>query len=133
MTACFLAFTLPFRRPSQFPRNGLLAARIACRFANESWTPIFVRAVYHANFAEDQDIADSRVITGCLRSLDQDAETILEAVASGEAKTLLRAQTERAMNLGIFGAPSFVVIGTALRINPPESNHVNKRVHHQRA
>jgi len=100
--------SLPFRRPSQFPRNGLLAARIACRFANESWTPIFVRAVYHANFAEDQDIADSRVITGCLRSLDQDAETILEAVASGEAKTLLRAQTERAMNLGIFGAPSFV-------------------------
>jgi 2-hydroxychromene-2-carboxylate isomerase len=24
---------LPFRRPSEFPRNGLLAARVACRFA----------------------------------------------------------------------------------------------------
>jgi 2-hydroxychromene-2-carboxylate isomerase len=29
------AANLPFRRPSQFPRNGLLAARIACRFAKE--------------------------------------------------------------------------------------------------
>ena len=24
---------LPLRRPSEFPRNGLLAARVACRFA----------------------------------------------------------------------------------------------------
>lgn len=100
--------SLPFRRPSLFPRNGLLAARIACRFANENWTPAFVRAVYHANVAEDRDIADAQVIAACLKSVDQDAEAILEAAGSAEAKTMLRAQTERAADLGIFGAPSFV-------------------------
>jgi 2-hydroxychromene-2-carboxylate isomerase len=100
---------LPFRHPSQFPRNGLLAARIACHLSKETWIPAFVRAVYQANFAEDQDIADRRVIAACLRSVNQDAETILEAAGSAEAKTLLREQTERAVDLGIFGAPSFIV------------------------
>jgi 2-hydroxychromene-2-carboxylate isomerase len=97
-----------FRRPSQFPRNGLLAARIACRFSKETWTPAFVRAVYHANFAEDQDIADRRVIADCLRLVDQDAETVLDVAGSAEGKAMLREQTERAVDLGIFGAPSFI-------------------------
>jgi 2-hydroxychromene-2-carboxylate isomerase len=99
---------LAFRRPSLFPGNGLIAARIACRFSTEDWTPAFVRAVYHANFAEDQDIADRRVIGACLRSVNQDAQTIFDAAGSVEAKAMLRAQTERAVDLGIFGAPSFI-------------------------
>ena len=99
---------LPFRRPSQFPRNGLLAARIACRFSTEAWIPAFVRAVYHANFAEDQDIADRQVIAACLRTVNQDPQTIFDAAGSAEAKARLRAQTERAVDLGIFGAPSFI-------------------------
>jgi 2-hydroxychromene-2-carboxylate isomerase len=99
---------LPFRRPSEFPRNGLLAARIACRFSKETWTPAFVRAVYHANFAENQNIADRPVIADCLRSVNQDAETVLNAAGSAETKTMLREQTERAVDLGIFGAPSFI-------------------------
>ena len=99
---------LPFRSPSQFPRNGLLTARIACRFSSETWLPAFVRAVYHANFAEDQDIADRRVIASCLRSINQNTDTVLEAGDSAETKTMLREQTERAVDLGIFGAPSFI-------------------------
>jgi 2-hydroxychromene-2-carboxylate isomerase len=102
---------LPFRRPSQFPRNGLLAARIACRFSTEAWIPAFVCAVYHANFAEDQDIADRRVIAACLRSVNHDTQPIFDAAGSAEAKAMLRAQTERAVDLGIFGAPSFIANG----------------------
>ena len=49
---------LAFRRPSAFPRGGLLAARLACLAADEPWCPGFVRAVYHANFVDDRDIAD---------------------------------------------------------------------------
>ena len=43
---------LPFRRPSEFPRSGLLAARVACRFADAPWLPDFVRAIYRANFVQ---------------------------------------------------------------------------------
>ncbi|HEX6176259.1 MAG TPA: DsbA family protein, partial [Candidatus Binatia bacterium] len=100
---------LPFRRPSRFPRNGLLAARIVCRFSQETWIPTFVRAVYHANFAEDEDIADRGVVANCLKLVNQDAENVLDVAGSAETKILLREQTERAVDLGIFGAPSFIV------------------------
>jgi 2-hydroxychromene-2-carboxylate isomerase len=103
------AAELPFRRPALFPRNGLLAARVTCRFGKEKWTPNFVRAVFHANFAEDQDIADPKMIAACLSSAGQDAAAILQAAAAEDAKAMLHEQTERSVRLGVFGAPSFVV------------------------
>ena len=99
------ALQLPFQRPSQFPRNGLTAARIACHYEHEPWMPEFVRRVYVANFAEDRDIADEAVLGSILASLRQPA-TILVQAQGAEAKNRLRAQTERAVELGIFGAPS---------------------------
>ncbi len=102
---------LPLVRPTQFPRNGLLAARVACRFAGEPWLPDFVRAVYRATFAEDRDIADARVVADCLERAGRAAAPDLEAAQSAESKEGLRAQTEEAVRMGLFGAPSFVVDG----------------------
>jgi 2-hydroxychromene-2-carboxylate isomerase len=92
--------SIPLRRPSRFPRGSLVAARVACRFAGEAWLPEFVRAVYRANFAEDRDIADPAEIEGCLDALGQPGKKRLE-----------EAQGQRAVERGIFGAPSFVVAG----------------------
>jgi 2-hydroxychromene-2-carboxylate isomerase len=36
---------IAFRLPSEFPRNGILAARVACQFSEAPWIPGFVRAV----------------------------------------------------------------------------------------
>ena len=99
---------LPLRRPSQFPRNGLLPARVACCNADAAWLPEFVRAVYLANFGHDRDIADQSVIGEILEELGQPRE-LLALAESPQAKARLRANTERAVSLGIFGAPSFVV------------------------
>jgi 2-hydroxychromene-2-carboxylate isomerase len=103
------ALGLPLVRPSQFPRNGLLAARVACAFAGEPWIPEFVRAVYGANFARDEDIAAPAVIARCLAHAGQAADSILEAAASEASKLELRARGDEAADLGIFGAPSFVI------------------------
>ena len=100
---------LPLVRPSQFPRNGLLAARVACAFASEPWLPDFVRAVYHANFARDEDISTPAVIARCLESAGQPPDPLLEAAGSEASKAKLRAQGGEAERMGIFGAPSFVV------------------------
>lgn len=100
---------LPFRRPGRFPQHSVLAARIACRFASEPWLPDFVRAVFQANFAEDQDIAQPEVLEQCLNRLDLPGAELLQQAQSPESKALLRAQTERAVALGIFGAPTFIV------------------------
>jgi 2-hydroxychromene-2-carboxylate isomerase len=104
-------YGLPFRRPTQFPRNGLLAARVASAATAEPWCPAFVRAVYHANFAADDDISDPRTLATILDRLDQPAQRWLERAQSAEAKERLRQQTEAAQQLGIFGAPSFVAGG----------------------
>lgn len=100
---------LPFARPSAFPRNGLLAARVACAGEGEPWLPAFVRRVYSANFAQDRDIAQRDVVRDCLRPLVPDADAVLAAAEGEEAKSRLRSNTERASALGLFGAPSFVV------------------------
>lgn len=99
---------IPMKRPSQFPRNGLLAARIACRFATEPWLPAFVRAVYRANFEHDLDISRAEVVGDCIASAGAPPDETLDTAQSAEAKQLLRAQTEEAVRRSIFGAPSFV-------------------------
>jgi len=102
---------LPLRRPSEFPRNGLLAARVACAAQGEPWLPGFVRAVYRANFVEDREISTPEVIAEVLQSVGQDPTQRLERAASPETKNALRVQTSQAVGLGIFGAPSFLAGG----------------------
>jgi 2-hydroxychromene-2-carboxylate isomerase len=102
---------LAFRRPSVFPRNGLLAARVALAAEAEPWLPMFVRRVYRANFAEDRDIADPEVVGGILADLGQPAADWLERAGADATRQGLRERTEEARRLGIFGAPSFVVDG----------------------
>lgn len=100
---------LPFRRPSAFPRNGLLAARVALVGVEDGWVAPFARAVMRANFAEDREIAEPAVIREILVALGlSDAEIMARAQADAN-KLALRCQTERAAELGLFGAPSFRV------------------------
>jgi 2-hydroxychromene-2-carboxylate isomerase len=102
---------IPFRRPSQFPRNGLLAARIACWYSDSAWLPEFVRAVYSANFQNDHDISDASVVGRCLSAVGQNPQGVIAQAQTLESKAKLRAQSEHAAALGIFGAPFFVVGG----------------------
>jgi len=102
---------LPFRRPSRFPRNGLLAARVTCLAAGEPWCPEFVRAVYRANFAEDREIGDAETIAVILDALGQSGRELIARAETPAVKERLRRQTDEAIALGIFGAPTFVVAG----------------------
>jgi 2-hydroxychromene-2-carboxylate isomerase len=100
---------IPFRRPSVFPRSGLLAARVACQFADATWMPAFARAVYTANFADDREISAPEVIADLLTGLGQDAASVLAQAQTTAAKDGLRMQTEEALQHGIFGAPNLRV------------------------
>jgi 2-hydroxychromene-2-carboxylate isomerase len=102
---------LALRRPTQFPRNGLLAARVACRYAEENWLPEFVRRVYAANFRDDRDISSAETIGQIVDTLGLTAGEILAEAQTQSAKEALRAQTDRAIKLGLIGAPSFTVDG----------------------
>jgi 2-hydroxychromene-2-carboxylate isomerase len=104
-------YRLPFTKPSRFPRNGLLAARVAClaKATSERWLSEFARAVFRANFAEDREIGDATVLRSILDSLGQPGSRLVEQAQTSENKLRLREQTRRARELGIFGAPNFVV------------------------
>lgn len=108
---------LPFRRPSGFPRNSLLAARVACLEETAPVLPALSRALFLANFAEDRDIGDSEVVGQVLDELSAEipglrkTERLLARAVEPENKKRLRARTEAALGQGLFGAPSFVVEG----------------------
>ena len=104
-------YSIPFTKPSRFPRNGLLAARVAClaTATPERWLPEFVRATFRANFAENREIGDAAQVRSILDSLGLPGAQLVEQAQTPENKLRLREQTRQAREFGIFGAPSFVV------------------------
>jgi 2-hydroxychromene-2-carboxylate isomerase len=104
-------YGLPFRRPSVFPRGGLLAARVATLGARETWGPAFVRGVYRANFGDDRDTAAPETIAGILDDLGQPGAALVAGAEAPAVKEALRAATDKAIAAGVFGAPSFIARG----------------------
>jgi 2-hydroxychromene-2-carboxylate isomerase len=102
------AFNVPFVKPEPFPQNTVLAARVALVGLAQDWGEEFCRAVYAAEFGEGRDIGQPNVTAGILTMLGQNADAVMDQAQSDAGKAALRAQTEEAQRLGIFGAPSFV-------------------------
>jgi 2-hydroxychromene-2-carboxylate isomerase len=100
---------LAFKLPPSFPQNSLHAARLALIGHEEGWGVAFTRAVYEAQFAVGADIGEKRVLQELLARLGVDAERTLARSETAENKQRLRLQTELAQELGMFGAPSFLV------------------------
>ena len=98
---------LPFRRPDPFPQNSLLAARVALAALDQPWGEDFCRALFCAQFAEGRRIDDAAAVGDVLARLKIEPQPVLAAAQSDALKTRLRAQTEEAQRLGVFGAPTF--------------------------
>jgi 2-hydroxychromene-2-carboxylate isomerase len=99
---------LPFRRPDVFPQNSVLPARVALVALGEGWGEDFCRAVYASEFGEGRAIADAASIAAIVGGLGRRPDPVLARAQADETKAALRAQTDEAQRLGIFGAPSFV-------------------------
>jgi 2-hydroxychromene-2-carboxylate isomerase len=81
---------LPWRRPSAFPRNSVLAARAALTSAGQPWEGEFIRSVFRANFAQDREIAEPAVIAELLSRCGADVAATLAVAASQPVKDALR-------------------------------------------
>jgi len=99
---------LPFVQPSPFPQNSVTTARVALVGLRQGWGEDFCRAIFRAEFGEGRDIGEPTTIAATLATLGLDSEAVLEQARTESIKGALRAQTEEAQRLGIFGAPSFV-------------------------
>jgi 2-hydroxychromene-2-carboxylate isomerase len=103
-----LALNLQFIRPNPFPQNTLYAARVALIGLAESWGEDYCCAIYRAEFGEGRNVENEETIADVLQNLGQHARAVLQRARSDEIKAQLRAQTEEARQLDIFGSPSFV-------------------------
>ena len=102
---------LPFRRPSRFPRSAVLPARIALIGAGRPWGPAFVQETMRLNFVHDREMDLEEAMAQVLQELALPAKAILAEAQTEAGKQRLRAQTQEARALGIFGAPTFFAGG----------------------
>lgn len=99
------ALDLPFRMPSPFPQNSLLCARIACAL-DGPLRARFAQSVYQLEFGEGRTISDPLNAAEALRRAGLDTG-LVERAQEEDVKMSLRAATEEAQGLGVFGAPTF--------------------------
>jgi len=99
----------PWQRPSVFPRNSILAARIGLIGEDQPWMLDFCELAMLDNFSLDRDIGSEQNMTALLDSLGLDAADILRRAVSDDNKQRLRERTAQAQAKGIFGAPTFFV------------------------
>ena len=101
------ALALPFRRPEPFPQNSLLAARIALALEGPDRSA-FSRAVSRAEFAQGRPIGEPATLAALLDAIGLESQDVLERAQDPANKERLKAETARAMSLGLPGAPCVV-------------------------
>lgn len=106
-------YGLPFKRPEAFPQRSVLAARVACVALEKPWCADFIRGVFRAEFGEGRDIATHAVLGDVLSSIGVDPAKVFPEAELDPVKRQLRAFTDEATALGVFGAPN-AVVGTEL-------------------
>ena len=102
------ALGLPFTQPAPFPQNTVTASRVALVALAQGWGEDFCRAVYRAEFGDGRNIGEPATIAAVLAALGKNADNVLQQAQDDTIKAALRAQTEEAQRLGVFGAPSFI-------------------------
>jgi len=102
---------IAFRQPGRFPRHSVLANRVALVALDEGWGEDGVRALYRAEFSDDADIADPAAVAGIVSKLGRDGAAVVSRAQTQPIKDALRASTDQAGRLHIFGAPTFLVDG----------------------
>ena len=106
-------YGVTFAFPKTFPLPTQAAAR-AYYFLHDRDCPkarAFAHAVFRAYWVEGRDISDANLVCGIAASSGIGAAEIAEAIASPALKDRLRAETDGAIERGMFGAPWFLVDG----------------------
>jgi len=101
---------IEFNWPSNFPLRTVLALRVTlAAHPNSVRGRKLIHRIFRACWVEDQDPSDPNVITKLCNEVGLDGEMLVKAAELKEIKDQLTANTSKAIELGIFGAPSFVI------------------------
>jgi 2-hydroxychromene-2-carboxylate isomerase len=105
-----LQHRIPFSGIPPYPIDAeALAHRVGMVAATEGWCPQYSKAIYRQWFLEHKDPGISVHLRSVLESLGKDPESVMARAESQESHDRLKAETDAARVLGIFGSPNFVV------------------------
>jgi 2-hydroxychromene-2-carboxylate isomerase len=111
---------LPFKRPRRFPIKTAVALR-AVIAAGHAAQPVdtgssreqaqrrIAQAIMRAYWERDEDISDCEVLTSIVSNAGFDGPTLMEIADATAAREELAAITEKAVERGVFGVPTFFV------------------------
>lgn len=105
------ALDIPIRRPSVYPPNSLVTARVAWLGIDESWGVAFTKEAFRQHWLNDVIIGTDENTQASLLAAEQNPTAALTRARSEANKEALRAQTQQAIAFGLFGSPSFVADG----------------------
>lgn len=98
--------------PAPYPVPGLvLANQIATLGVEEGWVADYTRATYRRWFESGKPAGEEPNISECLKEIGCDPSQVLAAAQSERITNALKTATKKAMQMGVFGSPTFVVDG----------------------
>lgn len=102
---------IPFKFNPFFPMNTVPLMRVACALQNDQPERFveFCTAAFDAAWVNPVDLSDTAQLAALLTAKGFDAEAIAARIAEPEVKEMLKNNTDRAVEKGLFGAPSFIV------------------------
>lgn len=100
---------IPYRTPSVFPVNTILAQRalVAVQRDEPGKLAGFALELFRAFYRDDRDITMAEVVADVADGALLDGARVMMHTQDSEVKTLLRAQGDEALERGMFGAPTF--------------------------
>lgn len=104
-------YGVPFRMPKVFPVHSVLALRVCIAVSRLRGNQEFTLKLLNAYWAEEQDISQPEVVSALVAAEGLDVAQVMEAATSPAVKDALKANTEEAVSLGVFGAPTFFIDG----------------------
>lgn len=100
-----------FKFNPSFPVNTLQLMRMAVAARAMGLLPRYVDAVFHHMWEEPKKMDDPAVIRAALLESGLDADALIAAAQTPEAKQGLMDNTDKAVERGAFGSPTFFVGG----------------------
>lgn len=103
-------YQLTFSTPVPYPLDDLaLANQVALLGMREGWGEAYSVEAYRLWFVEGHLAGSEPNLKESIRCAGQDPDRVLEAARSPDIADALASQTAQCRDMGIFGAPSFVV------------------------
>jgi len=100
------------RLPAPYPVPQLpFANQVALLGMQEGWGEAYVTETYRRWIERGEPAGEDPNLSESLRAVGQDPERVRAAASTPEIEQALIRETETARDLGVFGAPSFVVGG----------------------